>query len=263
MCDLLRRYYNTKTSQCRLYCLEDRIRFERMKTIGGYPFRDSLPYKDIKYWSLSTTYLDVFSLYVEDGKCKKNTFEIYRCNSPQEAEKICSVIDKARREPNCRFTVPKRSSSFFSLCARSVDRDSASCSNSLFGSPRTRPEGKERHESLEDYLKHEKSTQSESIPVPTGNQNLQSTNSVHLQRDQTLRGQAEEQLVIYNGQSPLPCEKEQMDRGTDLKLTGPENVHDFSDKEWFNNTTFVQFDPIRGVRVNDRGPVYLFAMRMT
>lgn len=104
---LLQSHLKKKKWNGYIYCLDDRIRFEK-KGIGKL-FREQLMYKDIKFIYLFSNIPDVIMFGIQDGK-DQQTYETYTVDSMEERNKVVEVTQQKNPNGTVRTDATSRKS---------------------------------------------------------------------------------------------------------------------------------------------------------
>ncbi|THD27408.1 hypothetical protein D915_001873 [Fasciola hepatica] len=256
-----------KLPTCKLYCLDDRIRMSRIKTLGsGGPYHDSLPYSEILSWSNGVDNPDMFAICVEESRRGKRTCEVYQCNRPDHASQITHLINRAHQSAEYRLRQQSRALSIQSDLLRSPESDATDYQNPslprLSFDANDLPKALLEPGSTESVFMHE--TNGYDLPM---NQNSR-TDDQNLTRFKSRISSAAISDRTTLEQIPkidtnLVNKATSITRSTEFSPThvDSDDFHLF-DGEWDQYVTYLEPDPIHGARISKHGPIYMFAMRV-
>ncbi|CAH8638595.1 unnamed protein product [Heterobilharzia americana] len=280
---LLEKYYNSKQIQYRLYMFDDSMRFERMKVMGRRALHLELRYEDIKRCSTFRSKPQALALCVSFHFGEKRTYELFRCKSLADLNKICDLIDRATQSSSFRLSrhpvVYNEDLKFASYTnnknrAMSVEsvRNSLSRPKSLVrdyseyskktcdeavGSWRILKQDENKRGSLKEIKSSEiESKQSERfsmhLPNPTSFPTILTKTSAR----QTVSEYkpTSNDKVIYRESKSLKCGK--------LPRIKIDRDYNLPFENWENNITYLQIHPIYGPQINERGPIYMYALQL-
>ncbi|THD27484.1 hypothetical protein D915_001696 [Fasciola hepatica] len=92
------RGYRKRQARAILFCLTDRMRFQKRNAVGSSPFRKELTYREIKHFFVFPSNPNVFMLCVVDEVNGKKIYEMFRCR-PEDVNTICDLTFKASTDP--------------------------------------------------------------------------------------------------------------------------------------------------------------------
>ncbi|KAA0196239.1 hypothetical protein FBUS_07007 [Fasciolopsis buskii] len=175
------RGYRKRQARAVLFCLTDRMRFEKRNTVGSSPFRKQLTYREIKHFFVFPSSPNVFMLCVVDEVSKKKIYEMFRCR-PEDVNTICDLTFKASTDPQnlLRDLSPLRQLSVSSK-DYGTDQSGMEYNNSRESSPENMKHREISH-SLPDYV----SRRTSNIKIDQGKQNGHISDSPPFDNDSSL-----------------------------------------------------------------------------
>ncbi|KAF5399835.1 hypothetical protein PHET_07030 [Paragonimus heterotremus] len=96
--NVFEKYGRKRQSKSMLFCLIDRMRFQKRSKLGASPFRRELTYREIKHFFVFLSNPGMFMLCTENDRKDKRAYEIYRCK-PEDVSTICDLTYQASTDP--------------------------------------------------------------------------------------------------------------------------------------------------------------------
>lgn len=282
---LLDKYYSSKNTHCKLYMFDDTMRFERLKSMGRRSFHSELRYEDIKRCSTFRSKPQALALCVSNHLDDKRTYEFFRCKSPNDINRICNLIDKATQSDSFRLSQKLpivyndniKQNLYINNKNRAMSVESVRNSllkpNSLIG----------------DYSEYSKKTCDEAVGswrITKPNEfKLTSLKDIKLNENENKKIEKSSvhrvtsiPLQVNSTQTPF---KEVNDEST-INLTSMKEIYNgtklqkpnklprikidknmtFPYKTCDDNITYIQVHPVFGPQINERGPVYMYAVQL-
>ncbi|TNN20081.1 hypothetical protein EWB00_005447 [Schistosoma japonicum] len=240
-----------RLAHCNLYCLQDQLRFERSKQCGSNPPRRFILYKHIKfiYLSKNKPYSFILCTQFDNAKCK--IYEIYKCKLSQDAKMLYVLIQKAIKDKEFllrdELPYPKTSIGIQCCLIQSTSMHTADTISTYDNNT---------------YYKKEKSIsnirQQSVLPVskPLARAN-------HLGITSNIYEEHSNELIQKQDVTTASSSK-YTNRSLELlkKLNNAYNIDaELHDNTWHVSMILLKTDYIKGPRINDSGPIYMFVAR--
>ncbi|TPP59926.1 hypothetical protein FGIG_08791 [Fasciola gigantica] len=261
--------HKKRQSHCKLYCLEDRLRFAKSKVMSAQPMRNFVTYKAIKHIFIFREKPDVFMLCVDSGLANKRTYEAYKCKMKEDVLTLCEMAFKASKDPEfkLRNSVPLRdfiqnpeldaSTNQFSTNEMSGPASGAQSTSSIAEMQAPNLGVQSVFDLYERQKRPENAVINPNDQVTTAlEEPPPSTHSQFVHEHPRREMPDHSTLTIINDQTELfvPSDIDEILNVQD-KLTRQ------LDDNWEVTITFLQWDNVRGATVNDRGPIYMYVAR--
>lgn len=92
---LLPKHLKKRKSHGIVYCLVDRLRFDKRKSLGSKSYRSDLCYREIKYFFEHLNQPDCFTLAVELDNNGTRAYESYKCKQFEDVQILREIIYNA------------------------------------------------------------------------------------------------------------------------------------------------------------------------
>ncbi|CAI2735089.1 unnamed protein product [Schistosoma spindalis] len=251
---LIENNLNKRLAHCNLYCLQDQIRFEKSKQCGSNPPRRFILYKHIKCIYISESKPYIFILCIEFDKAKRKIYEVYKCKLSQDVKMLYIVLQKALKDKEflLREELKHPKISVGSQCCLIYGRTMNTTSNI-----NTSTYESDIHYNNEKYMSNIKKQSLLPINRSLSRTKLTGvTSNIYEEHSNELIQKQAITSTSSSRYSDLSMELLQ-------KLNSAYNL----DGEYNNNITWhkslilLQTDFIKGPRINDIGPIYMFVAR--
>ncbi|CAH8874463.1 unnamed protein product [Trichobilharzia szidati] len=236
--DLIQKHIKKRVAHCNLFCLQDQIRLEKSKQCGSNPPRKFILYKHIKFMHLSEHVPYTFVLCTEFEKAKCKFYEVYKCKLSQDAKMLFVLIQKALSDSEylLREELKYPKTSVGSQCSL-LYYNYNSNNDHIYDSRR------------QCVLPLGASLPRNSITGITSNIYVEHSNELIQKRQGDFVSRND-----YTSQS-----MELLENLNSAYKTANGNLN--SDNTWQVSMTLLQTDFIKGPRINDTGPIYMFVAR--
>ncbi|CAH8564208.1 unnamed protein product [Schistosoma turkestanicum] len=282
---LLDKYYNLKNTHCKLYMFEDSMRFERLKSMGRHSFHSELRYEDIKRCSTFRSKPQALALCVSNHFDDKRTYELFRCKSPTDINRIYNLIDKATQSNS--FRLPHKLPIIYSDSikqspymnnknrAMSVEsvRNSLLRPNSLVGdyseySKKTCDEavGSWNATQLNEFkrttLKDIKFDENENRNILKSTVQRVTSVPVEVNSTQASFREVTNESAVNSIKIDEIFNDYKLQKFNKLPRIRIDKNMTFPYKTWDDSITYLQIHPIYGPQISERGPVYMYAIQL-
>ncbi|KAK4475194.1 hypothetical protein MN116_002275 [Schistosoma mekongi] len=271
---LLDKYYNAKHTQCKLYMFNDTMRFERMKSIGRRSFHLELRYEDIKRCSTFRSKPQALVLCVVNHLHDKRTYELFRCKSLTDINRICNLIDKATQS-NSFCLSNKLPIIYNDNIKQNIINNNK---NRAISVESLQPSLLRPNSLIGDYSEYLKKTCDECIgswkitKSNEFNKNTKVKQSTTIQCLNSSTAQFNSPLTSIN----KITNESIMNLNNLLELHNDNKLHKlnklprikinqnitFPYNNWDDNITYLHIHPIYGPQINEYGPVYMYAVQL-
>ncbi|VDO88219.1 unnamed protein product [Schistosoma margrebowiei] len=245
---------NKRLAHCNLYCLQDQIRFEKSKQCSLNPPRKFILYKHIKYIYISEKKPYIFILCIEYDQVKYKIYEVYKCKLSQDVKMIYSLLQKALNDKEYllrdEFKYPKISIGL--QCCLIYDKTMNTTNNIMNLSTYEN----NIHNNNETYMNHIKRQSLLSMNRSlTRNKFTGVTTNIYEEHSNELIQKQPITSTSSSRYSNISMELLQ-------KLNRAYNPDgEYNNNTWHKSLILLQTDYIRGPRINDIGPIYMFVAR--
>ncbi|KAK4475195.1 hypothetical protein MN116_002276 [Schistosoma mekongi] len=248
---LIESYLKKRLAHCNLYCLQDQIRFERSKQCGSNPPRKFILYKHIKFIYLSENKPYSFILCTEYDNAKCKIYEIYKCKLSQDAKMLYVLIQKAIKDKEFllrdelhypKISIGTQCCLIQSTSMHADDRRSTYDDNTHY--KKEKPLSNIKQQSV---LPVSKSLSRTNLLGITSNIYEEHSNELIHKQDVTTASSSK-----YNNRSMELLKKLNNAYNIDAEL---------HDNTWHVSLILLKTDYIKGPRINDSGPIYMFVAR--
>ncbi|CAL8089910.1 unnamed protein product [Calicophoron daubneyi] len=248
---LIDRWYRTRHSYCKLFCLRDCISFRKVKVLCAQPIRNFVLYRSIRHVIVSPNKPDAFILCIDSGRFNNRYYEGFRCERREDVLTICELIRQANGEVDChtRGLVPFREAEHHSHS--SIDLRYRS-ETELYNRRRSPEPPVEDHQ-----ISFDRTVWGEN-PTQEPAENISVHEKTYQRRSPVVEKVVHEKLVRSNFATPLSRTNGNMVE-SDKQRTGKISTN--GDDDWEVSVTYLQYDPLHGAVVNDVGPVYMYFAR--
>ncbi|CAH8564227.1 unnamed protein product [Schistosoma turkestanicum] len=242
-----------RLAHCNLYCLQDQIRFEKSKQCGSNPPRKFILYKHIKFMYISENKPYMFILCTEFDKAKRKIYEVYKCKLSQDAKMLYVLLQKALKDKEFllreEFKHPKVSIGSQCCLINDATINTANTVN-------TTTFGNNTYYNNETYINSIRKRSMLPVSRSISRNNLTGiTSNIYVEHSNELiqkQAVTSASLPKYDGQSTELIQKLS-------NACNPGGKH--YDNTWNVSLVLLQTDFIRGARINDTGPIYMFVAR--
>lgn len=254
---LIENNLNKRLAHCNLYCLQDQIRFEKSKQCGSNPPRKFLLYKHIKCIYISESKPYTFILCIEYDKAKCKIYEVYKCKLSQDVKMLYILLQKALNDKEFllrdELKYPKVSIGL--QCCLIYDRTMNTTSNinpSIYES--------NIHYNNEKYMSNIK--RQSLLPMNKSLSRTKFTGVTTNIYEEHSNELIQKQAITSNSPSRYSdISMELLQKLNSAYNPDGEYKNNNSNKTWHKSLILLQTDYIRGPRINDIGPIYMFVAR--
>ncbi|TNN20076.1 hypothetical protein EWB00_005441 [Schistosoma japonicum] len=244
--DLLRSHLKERQNHnIQVICLQDRLVFRKKLKLKSL-FRNHLMYKDIQYCFQCTEYPHILMLAVKSDIPNSNYIETYKCKFPEDVNSLSDVIYQASRQPDKTIHDIPPMRSIPSMDATSQKSKSMSYIDT---------------QTSVDVLSKNPLQRSLSHSLNDG----WNTPKIHDESPFHSPVQSPVRSPLLSYQSPVYTSISRDSRLKPLVVTPVNTINTsayVSDTNDMNtNTTYFDYDPIRGPQINEVGPIYMFMVR--
>ncbi|CAH8678856.1 unnamed protein product [Schistosoma rodhaini] len=97
---LIEKHFKRRKSHGSMYCLVDRVRFQKSRSTGSRSYRPDLTYREINRFYEHRSRPDCFTLGIEDERTGRRSYESYKCKRPEDVALLRNTILKAQQDPH-------------------------------------------------------------------------------------------------------------------------------------------------------------------
>ncbi|CAH8627416.1 unnamed protein product [Heterobilharzia americana] len=238
--NLIEKHYKRRKSHGSMYCLVDRVRFQKSRATGSSSYRPDLTYREIKHFYEHRSRPDCFTLGVEDERTGRRTYESYKCKRPEDVGLLRNTIIKAQQDPQyiLRDSAPIR-------------QISVSPTYYHESPPRNGPVTvitvpREQNRTYIDYERQPRTPSPVYVRPVT--------------RQVVRRSPTPEEVYVYRNSRPVSIERKYEIR----ERSRPRSVTSYrptSSPGVVDEVTYLKADNQTGAQVTSHGPIYMYVSR--
>nr|CAH8874856.1 unnamed protein product [Trichobilharzia regenti] len=234
---LIERHYKRRKSHGSIFCLVDRVRFQKSRSTGSNSYRPDLTYREIKHFYEHRSRPDCFTLGIEDEKTGRRTYESYKCKRAEDVGLLRNTIMKAQQDPQfiLRDSTPIRQISV---------------------SPTYYRESPPRNPPVTVITVPQE-------PTRTYVERVRSPSPVYIRpvtRQIVRRSPTPEEVYVYRNSRPVSIERKYETR----ERSRPRSVTSYrptSSPGVVDDVTYLKADNQTGAQVTSHGPIYMYVSR--
>ncbi|TNN20087.1 hypothetical protein EWB00_005450 [Schistosoma japonicum] len=233
---LVEKHFKRRKSHGTMYCLVDRVRFQKSRSTGSSSYRPDLTYREVRRFYEHKSRPDCFTLGIEDERTGRRTYESYKCKRPEDVGLLRNTILKAQQDPQCilKDSTPLRQISVSPTYYHDT-------------SPRNGPVTV--------------------ITVPPDNRTyerpVRSPSPVYIRpvtKQSVRRSPSPEDVYVYRNSRPVSIER----RYDTIERSRPRSVTSYrpvSSPGVNDDVTYLKVDNQQGAQVTSHGPIYMYVSR--
>ncbi|CAH8564149.1 unnamed protein product [Schistosoma turkestanicum] len=234
---LIEKHFKRRKSHGSMYCLVDRVRFQKSRSTGSSSYRPDLTYREIVSFYEHRSRPDCFTLGIEDERTGRRSYESYKCKRPEDVGLLRNTILKAQQDPH-----------FLLKDSAAIRQISVSPTYYHNASPRNGPVTV--------------------ITVPSDHSRtyerpVRSPSPVYIRpvtRTSVRRSPSPEDVYVYRNSRPVSIERryEPNDRSRPRSVTSYRTT---SSPGLNDEVTYLKVDNQAGAQVTSHGPIYMYVSR--
>lgn len=239
---LIEKHYKKRKSHGNVYCLVDRIRFQKNKGTTTGSYRKDLTYREIKHFYEFKSRPDMFMLAVEEENSGKRSYESFKCKKVEDVAILHDTIQRASNDPQylLRNTKPLRQLSLTPPYSNESPRNDHVTMITV-------PERNRNISNL--YTEYERPILYQRSPSPY---------SVRQTYRQTIPSRSPEEIRVYRTSRPVSTERKIEPR--ERSQLRASNVYPDT-TTYLDEVTYLKADNRTGAQLSPNGPIYMYVSR--
>ncbi|CAH8659468.1 unnamed protein product [Schistosoma guineensis] len=235
--NLIEKHFKRRKSHGSMYCLVDRVRFQKSRSTGSRSYRPDLTYREINRFYEHRSRPDCFTLGIEDERTGRRSYESYKCKRPEDVGLLRNTILKAQQDP---YFLLKDSTAIRQISVSPTYYHDTSPRNGPVTVITVPPEHTRSYE-----------------------RTVRSPSPVYIRpvtRQSVRRSPSPEDVYVYRNSRPVSIER----RYDTIEPSRPRSVTSYrtvSSPAVNDEVTYLKVDNQSGAQISPNGPIYMYVSR--